>query len=330
MHEARAGISIGLLVVALALVAAGGALALQAPGRTKVYPGQVTLVALNDASFAFVVARSKNDCDHVELWNIDVKGLWRFGKPGPCTNLGSTGAGISALGVSGNRALWVRYNGGNFRDWQLMTATTTQRVPKQLRFVEQDVELSTPPFVIGDSTDGIGIPYAAGKQVVLLGANGAAVFKRTEPARVAAITAGLGSGGAVVAVLLDTGEVDMLKQNGSLAWSVTYPAGAVQTIALAPKGLIVGLASNVEIRKPSGATTTVALPTGARMTDYAEGRILYARPASVGLLGVTSGKSTPLLLSTAAGPVVATLDAHGLAWGKGNTANYACAGCIGS
>jgi len=44
----------------------------------------------------------------------------------------------------------ARDTGGNFRDWQLMTATTTQKTPKQLRFVEQDVDLPS-PFVIGDS-----------------------------------------------------------------------------------------------------------------------------------------------------------------------------------
>jgi hypothetical protein len=121
----------------VALVAAGGAVALKTPGRTARRAGRVRLVALNHEWFAFEVDRSKNDCDHVELWNTDTKGLWRLGKPRPCTNLGSTGAGISALGVSGNRALWVRYNGGNTRDWQLMTATT-QKTPKQLRLVSQD------------------------------------------------------------------------------------------------------------------------------------------------------------------------------------------------
>ena len=58
--------------------------------------GPVRLVALNQASLAFAVGRSEHDCDHVELWNTATRGLWRFGKPGACTNLGSTGAGISA------------------------------------------------------------------------------------------------------------------------------------------------------------------------------------------------------------------------------------------
>ncbi len=249
---------------ALALVAVGNALALQKPGRTIVRDGQVRLVALNQASFAFMVARSKTDCDHVELWNTDTKGVWRFGKAGPCTNLGSTGAGITSVGVSGNRALWVRYNGGNIRDWQLMTATTTQKTPKQLRFAPQDVELPS-PFVIGDATGGMGIPYAAGKEVVLLGTSGVAVFKHTDPARIVAVTSGKGPAGAVVAALRETGEVVMLKSDGSVAWTVQYQPGAVKAIALAPAGLVAQLPGSVQIRRPAGSS--VARPAAGGCHD---------------------------------------------------------------
>ncbi len=288
MTRFRSPLRITLLVgAAVALVAAGSALALQKPGRTIVRNGQVRLVALNQASFAYMVNRSKKDCDHVELWNTATKGIWRFGKPGPCTNLGSTGTGISALGVSGNRALWVRYTGGNLRDWLLMTATTTQKTPKQLRFVEQDVDLPT-PFVIGDSTASMGIPYAAGNEVVLLGTNGVAVFKHTEPAKIVAVTSGKGPGGAVVAALRETGEVVLLKADGSVAWTVVYPPGAVKAIALGPVGLIVQRVGDVQVRKPSLAAT-VTLPAGALMTDFAEGRILFTLNGDVHAFKIANG-----------------------------------------
>jgi hypothetical protein len=314
------------LGLALALLTAGGAFALQKPGRTIVSNGPVRLLALNQGSLAFMVSRSATDCDHVGLWNTDVKGVWRFGKPGPCTNLGSTGAGISALGVSGNRALWVRYNGGNFRDWQLMTASTTQKTPKQLRFVEQDVYLPS-PFVIGDSTAGLGIPYAAGNEVVLLGTNGSAVFKHTEPAKIIAVTAGKGPAGAVVAALRDTGEVAMLKADGSLAWTVGYQPGAVKAIALAPAGLIAQLPGALQIRRPT--TSSVAtLPAGARMTDFAEGRVLYTLNGEVHSFKVSNGADTLLLKGSAKAPVLATQDTHGLGWAQGTSVSYACGGCV--
>jgi len=312
---------------ALALVAAGSAFALQKPGRTNVRNGQVRLVALNRASFAYMVARTKKDCDHIELWNTETKSTWRFGKPGPCIDLGSTGTGISSVGVSGNRALWVRYTGGNTRDWQLMTATTTQKTPKQLRLVEQDLDLPT-PFVIGDATGGQGIPYAAGGEVVLLGANGAAVFKHTEPARIIAITSGKGPTGAVVAALRETGQVVMLGADGSLVWTVGYQPGAVKAIALAPAGLIVQLAGEVQIRTPTGSSA-VHLPSGAAMTDFSAGRILYALSNEVHAFKISNSKDTLLLKSNGGTPAIfATADTHGLGWAKGTSVNFACGGCV--
>jgi hypothetical protein len=324
----RALAFVAAVVVSLALV--GGAAALLKPGRTIAVDGPVRLVALNHASFAFAVGRSARDCDHVELWNTDTRGHWRFGRSGVCTNLGSTGAGISALGVNGNRALWVRFNGGNERDWQLMTATTTQKTPRQLRFVPQDVELPS-PFVIGDSTGGLGIPYADRKEIVLLGSNGAAVFKHVDPSRITAVTAGYGPAKAVVAALRETGEVVLLKSDGSVAWTASYPAGAVKALALAPTGLIVQLAGSVERRTPSGVTGTTTLPADARMVDFAEGHIVYMVGDQIRSRTAASGKDVLVLTGAAAKvPTVATVDTHGFAWGRGTTANFACAGCIGT
>ena len=150
-----------------------------------------------------------------------MQGHWRFGRPGPCTNLGSTGAGISALGVSGNRVLWVRYNGGNERDWQLMTATTTQKLPRQLRFVPQDVELPS-PFVIGDSTAGLGIPYADRKRSCCserTGPPSSSTSSRPDHRR----HRGRGPGDAVVAALRETGDIVMLTRSGTVAWTAPYP-----------------------------------------------------------------------------------------------------------
>jgi hypothetical protein len=312
----------------LALAAAGGAAALQAPGRTIVRDGQVRLVALDHASLAFAVGRSRQDCDHVELWNTDTRGTWRFGRPGPCTNLGSTGAGITAVGVSGNRVVWVRYNGGNERDWQLMTATTTRRIPKQLRFVPQDVDLPS-PFALGDSTAGLGIPYAAGREVVLLGTDGAAVFKHLDAARVVAVAAGRGPAGAVLAALRETGDVVLLRRDGSTAWTSPAPAGAVKAIALAPAGLVVQLAGSIEIRRPTGAPVVVPFPTGAAMTDYAEGRVLYRLGNAIRSLKVSNGGDTVLLRGASGNPpLVATQDTHGLGWARGRAISFACASCV--
>ena len=74
-----------IVLGALALLTAGSAVALQKPGRTVVRAGQIRLVALNNASLAFMVSRTRVDCDHIELWDTNRKGIWRFGKRGRCT-----------------------------------------------------------------------------------------------------------------------------------------------------------------------------------------------------------------------------------------------------
>ncbi len=311
---------------AFALVTAGGAVALQKPGRTVVRAGQIRLVALNNASLAFMVSRTRVDCDHIELWDTNRKGVWRFGKRGRCRNLGSTGTGIAAVGVSGNRALWIHYTGGNLRDWRLMTATTTQKTPKQVRFVEQDVDLPS-PFAIGDSTRGLGIPYAAGKEVVLLNANGSAAFRYLDSSRIVRVTAGRGPGRVVVAAVRDTGNVVALRANGTVAKVYPYAAGEVRAIALAPGGLVVQLPASVEIHAPSGIKS-VLLPPGAAMLDYVEGRILYGLGNEIRSLKVSSGSDTLLLKATAGRAVFATQDTHGLGWAEGSRLMFACGGCV--
>jgi hypothetical protein len=313
--------------LAAALVTAGGALAVQSPGRTIVRGGPVRLVALNHASLAFMVARTAADCDHVELWNTNTRGTWRFGKRRPCENLGSTGTGISAVGVSGNRALWIRYTGGNLRDWQLLTATTTRKTPKQLRFVEQDVDLPS-PFAIGDSTAGLGIPYASGKEVVLLGANGVAVFRYVDSSRIVRVTAGRGPGGAVVAALRETGDVVLLKANGAVAKIYPYAAGAVKAMALAPGGFVAQLAGAVQVRSPAGMKV-VSLPPGAVMSDVAEGRILYSLGSEIHSFRIANASDTVLLRSApGSAALFATQDTYGLGWAQGPKVNFACGGCV--
>jgi hypothetical protein len=119
----------------------------------------------------------------------------------------------------------------------------------------------------------------------------------------------------------------MLERDGSLAWSVDYPPGAVKAIALAPAGMIAQLPDTVEIRTPTGMRS-VLLPAGAVMTDFAEGTILYRLGNTAHFLYAATGKDALVLTGTAKTPLVATLDTHGFAWGRGTAANFACAGCI--
>jgi hypothetical protein len=313
------------LALTTVLAAAAGAWALQSPGRTLTRTGPITSLALTHASVAYSVGRAKTDCDHVELWNTDSRGTWRFGRKRPCGDLPLL-SGIGPIGVASNRVVWVSFAGGNLTDWQLWTATPTNKTPKRLAFVERDT-MAAPAIVVGPGTQQA-VPYAVGPDVTWLGENGAAVFKWTAPAEVRAITSGNGLLGWRVAALLATGDVTVLNGAGTVDATYSFAPGEAKWIGLAPTGLVVQLAgAKVEIR--SGAPTrTIQLKPNAIVVDYAEGRILYRVGQTFWLRNVATGVDTLLLQGSRKHPIAAALDTHGLAWVQGPTVSWACAVCV--
>jgi hypothetical protein len=318
-----------ITALSLALVAAfgvaAGASALQKPGRILTRNGPITAVGLTHASVAFSVARTKTDCDHVELWNTDTRGTSRFGKKRPCGDLPLL-FGIGPIGVATDRVVWVSFAGGNLTDWQLWTATRTAKTPRRLAFVERDT-MAPPAIVVGDGTPQ-GIPYAIQSEITLLGDNGAPIFRTHSSSEVRRITSGAGPYGWRVAALLDTGEISVLDGGGSVAKTYAFAPGAVRWIGLAPAGLVVQVpGAKVEIHR--GATTrTVQLKPNAIVLDYAEGRILYRVGQTFWLRQVATGTDTQLLQGSRKERIAATLDPHGLAWIQGKTVNWVCAVCI--
>ena len=312
-----------LVVLSLGMLFLGVAAAADAsnmPGRTQTRPGSITDLALTHASIAFAVAATRTDCHHVELWNPDLRGTWRFGRPRPCGDATSTGSGIWDLSVASSRVVWLAYTGGNIREWSLLTATTTRRTPRRIRFLARDVD-EPPPIVLGDGARD-GVPYAIGREVVFLGDNGAAIFRWTAPESVVALTAGPAPGdqGARVAVVTEAGTIFVLSKAGAVLRQHSYPHGSVRAIKLAG----VGLVAQVEDELFDG---TFRLPPSAQMLDYAQGRVLYRIDRAVYTHRVATGVRAQLLGSpTVAGLV--SLDVHGLAWAVGRSVHWKCAGCI--
>ena len=312
-------------VAAVSLACAAGALALQAPGRTQARPGPITSLALTHASVAFGVGRTTTDCDHVELWNTDTHGTWRFGRARPCGDL-PLFSGIGQIGVATGRVVWVSFAGGNTTDWQLWTATPTNKTPRRLAFVERDTS-EAPAMVVGPGTSSA-VPYAVGPNLTWLGENGAPVFKWTAPGEIRAVTSGAGPYGWSVAALTENGDVSVLNRTGGVARTYSFPAGTVRWIGLAPAGLLVQLpGARVQILRGT-SIRTVQLKANAIVLDYAEGRILYRVAQTFWVRHVGSGADTQLLEGSRKRPVTATLDTHGLAWSRGNTVSWACAVCM--
>jgi hypothetical protein len=136
------------------------------------------------------------------------------------------------------RALWIQYAGGNLRDWQLFTATRTKTKPRQLAFVEQDVDLPSP--IVGQGTLA-GVPYAVNANLTFLGDDGAAIFKRTAHAPVRLLASGLGPDGSEVAAFLSNGELELLSHAGQVVQGYTYSPGELTALYLAPAGVVARL-----------------------------------------------------------------------------------------
>jgi hypothetical protein len=325
-----------LLASAAALAAAAlvaGASALTKPGRTRTEHAPIVALSVAGRSVTYAVADNANntDCSHVYQWHVEggTVGKWRFGKPTnePCIQGTSTGDGISAVAMSLQRSLWIQYAGGNLRDWQLFTATRTSTKPKQLAFVEQDVDLPS-PIVIGQGTQQ-GVPYAVKNAVTYLGDNGAALFKWRAPSPVRLITAGSGPGGAVVAALLESGTLDLLSSSGSVLQSYGFAPGAVTALFMGPARAIVAQVGGTVQYGKGGAMSTLYLPPGGKMVGYGAGRVFYSLKGSIHALKTSDSTDSLLVAGTRAKPAIASFaTAGGFSWAIGNTVYWDCASCI--
>jgi hypothetical protein len=313
------------LVLAL-LAATATAGAVNTPGRTQVRAAPITDLALTHASTAFVVGATSRDCDHVEMWNPDRKGTWRFGRPRRCGDATSTGSGIWDLAAASKRVLWIQYTGGNIREWSLLTATTTRKTPRLLRFVARDVG-APPPIVLGQGVPE-GIPYAVDRQVTFLGDDGATVFRWTAPTNVVGLDAGSswGAGGARVAALLDDGSLVLLSGAGEVVRTLEFAPGSVRAFQLAGVGPVVQVGNEVE--RTGAFDDTALLPHGALMLGYRQGLVMYRLGRTVFTQSVRTGARNQLLPRFPTDRVLAALDNHGLAWATGRSVHWKCAVCV--
>jgi hypothetical protein len=228
-------------------------------------PAQVTALAADGPRVAFASGRGAGDCDRVRIWNPRTGRLVPLGRATACVST-STGTGIAAVVIAGNRVLWLHYTGGNIREWSLFTATETARKPRRLRFVARDVD-SPAPIVLGDGDAGrLGdlLPYAVDREVVALRTNGARRFAWTAPSRVVALSALDGE----LAVAQEGGRVTVLDPTGHALREESY-AGEIAAVKLTGAGVLVQRGRTLEYRDGTGARWTAVLPAGARLADVA-------------------------------------------------------------
>jgi hypothetical protein len=273
-------------LVALCVVGIVVPVALAGSPRVVTAPAPVTALAMDGRVIAFATGRGRGDCDRVRLWNLTTRAVTTLGRATSC-EVTSTGTGIAALSVAGNRALWLHYTGGNLREWRLFTATTTQRAPRRLAFEVRDVEEAA-PLVVGPADGsrlGDVLPYALDQTVVALRANGARRFTWRAAARVTALAAGEGE----LAVAAEGGLVTVLDAAGRTLREERF-ASDVGVVRLTGTGVLVQRGRMLELRAgDDGASRTWTLPARARLHDATADVALY----------VTGGQIRELRLAAA-------------------------------
>jgi hypothetical protein len=215
----------------------------------------VTAVSVTGPRIAYATA----DC-RVHLWDRAAHRVTTFG-PGPACERTSTGTAVGAVAVAGTRVLFLHYTGGNTREWSLWTATPSSPTPRRLQFVAVDVD-APPPIVLGRGHDGV-VPYALGRTVTVLRADGSRALRWTAPAAVTALDAGV----AGVAVAAADGSVSVL--SGGRVQSQAFPRQA-DAVALTGDAYVVQSGRTLDSRGLRPRTFTLA--RGTRLVGATGGR----------------------------------------------------------
>lgn len=325
------------LVVGTAIVvgitATSGGTAVK-PDASIALPLPVRDLAMTGRSVAWVQAPIKNSyhdltgvdvCGQVGLWVAGSGRRWQFSPKvnTNCTQGASTGEGFWDVSVATRRLLWIEYAGGNFRQWDLVTASTTKRKPLRLRTEIRDVDAppmsAQTPFVIGPGTPA-GIPYAVDDEVAFLGENGVTTFRKTVAGPVRALAAGVGPGRLRVAVLLWSGSIVGLDARGRTVQTIRAQ-GAVSSIRVSSLGIAVQrgrIKQGQVVPYPRVwiGSRAIGLPAGARMVDVAQGLVLWTRAGDLGATSIRTGKRSVLANGTGAAPYFGQIEDNGLAWAK--------------
>lgn len=307
--------SLALLLAVLAAVSHAAA-----RGLDRSWRAPVPLTAL-DTSWAAVaggLAWQAGSCEGAVVWVPEAFTRWTVKVPGPCPAV-STGRGVAAVAATAypERVAFLSYVGGNTREWRLWTASQTARRPRLLRTASADAGAPS-PVVLGDAGQD-GIPYAVGRDLVVLGGNGRRVLTWRAPAPVVDVTDGPGR----VAVTRSDGEVDVVVPGGTVIQRATHTAGDVRKAVPFANGIAVETSGGLEVDLQNGAIVDIDVRGGAHLVGYAEGRLAYRTGNELRLIAWRTGRD--VLLRRLRPGASASYDLRGLAWTSGRTLCWATA-----
>lgn len=277
-----------VLAVLLAAVPVAGA----ASVRSVSAPAPVQALAFDGPRVAYAAGRTARDCNRIYVWHLSTRAVSRLGRRTHCVQT-STGNGIAALSIAGSRVLWLAYVGGNYRDWSLWTATTSQTAPRRLQTMTLEVD-EPAPVVLGEGDSsrlGDLLPYAVGRSVVALRANGAPRFTWTAPARVVALAANDGH----LAVATEGGIVTALDGFGRVLVTETYASG-IDAVRITVDALVVQRGRSLEVRQ-GRRIAVYSLPAGAKLADADGNAALLVGDGKVRTIDLRSGHSGLITIS---------------------------------
>lgn len=270
--------------------------------------GPVGALAATAAEVAFA-AEYRPGCHELRVWDTGDRGVRRYASH--CFAATSTGSGIAEVAVSGRRALWTTYTGGNIREWSLWTTSRTSR-SRRIEFQARDAD-APGPFVVGAAWEG-SLPYAFDATVVVLRPSGARRFALRAPDRVVALSAHTRGYAAV----LENGRLLTISRDGRPLREHVF-AEPVQAAVLAAPGLVAKTPSGIEIRNGS-SVRRLPLPSGTRFLGFSEGVVAYARGAQLRLLRLRDGND--VLLRTLEPRFRAQLGRRGVGYASGRRVGF--------
>lgn len=240
--------------------------------------GPVRALGTTGVEVAFV-AEVRPRCFEVRVWDTGDRGVRRYARQ--CFPATSTGSGVAAVAVANRRVLWLSYTGGNIREWSLWTRTRTSQA-KRIRFVSAPVD-GPAPIVLGTAWNGF-LPYAVGRTVVVLNANGSRRFALEAPDRVLSVSAHTRG----FAALLVNGDVLTISSTGRALRQHAFAQRAVEAAVLAGPGLVVKRPRALEIRN-GDSIRRLSLPAGSRFLGFSDGILAYASGTELRLLRIGVG-----------------------------------------
>jgi hypothetical protein len=290
-----------MLLLVLLLAFAGTASA----DRGKQASSPVTAVDAAGGTIAAGLAWTPQACEGVTLWSPGERAAWTFRLPRPCPAT-STGRGIAAVSSTGFRVAFLSYVGGNTREWRLWTATRTAHTPRLLRTAAADANAPS-PILLGNGGDR-GIPYAVGRDVVVLSTQGRRLLTWHAPAAIASLNYTPNR----LAVTLATGDVVVVDTAAS---TTTYAGLGARSAQAILGGLAYETPTQIVVRK-GAATRALVSASGARLVDYVDGTLLYLLGGT--LHSATWRGSTDRVLRHIPKPYLVDADRRGLAWASGS------------